>query len=304
VGPTAVGKTAVSIGLADRFHGEIVSADSRLLYEGMDIGTDKPKASQRAIVPHHLIDVAKPNRPWSLAEYLQAAREAIDSIHERRRLPFLVGGTGQYIRGLLEGWRPPPRSADNRIREELKRFAAEHGSQALHHRLAEIDPERARSLDHRNVRRVVRALEIHRLTGIPPSELREKHPPPYTVLMLGLTLPRERLFERIDRRINRMLEEGAVAEVQALLDSGVRPDSPVLSAIGYRQIVGYLVGRITLEEALIEIRKATRQFVRRQANWFKEDDPGIEWFSAEEGVEQALTDRIREWLSAREWGSN
>jgi tRNA dimethylallyltransferase len=299
-----VGKTEISIRLADRFEGEIVSADSRLLYQGMDIGTAKPTDSQRAKVPHHLIDVATPDQPWSLAEYLDAARGAIDSAHQRGRLPFLVGGTGQYIRGLLEGWQPPPRPPDDRIRQELERYAAEHGSRALHARLAEIDPKRARKLDHRNVRRVVRALEIHRLTGAPPSDLRKKEPPPYSVLQLGLTLPRARLYERIDQRIGRMLEEGLVEEVEALLDHGLSPDSPALSAIGYRQIVRYLAGRTTLEEAVREIRRSTRQFVRRQANWFKADDPDIEWHRAEQGVVVELASRIEEWLAAPTGGSS
>lgn len=304
VGPTAVGKTEISLRLADRFEGEIISADSRLLYQGMDIGTAKPTASQRARVPHHLIDVTTPDQPWSLAQYLDAAREAIDSTHRRGRLPFLVGGTGQYVRSLLQGWQPPPRAEDDRIRRELERFADEHGSRALHERLKDVDPDRARKLDHRNVRRVVRALEIYRITGMPPSELRDPVPPPYSVLQLGLTLPRARLYERIDRRIDLMLQAGLVDEVRSLLEGGVSPDSPPLSAIGYRQIVRHLEGRISLEEAVLEIRRATRQFVRRQANWFKEDDPQIEWFLVQERVEAELADRIRAWLAVESGGSS
>lgn len=262
----------------------------------MDIGTAKPTRAQRKQVPHHLVDVATPEKPWNLARYLRNAKDTISEVHERGRLPFLVGGTGQYIRGLLEGWKPPPGPKDKHLRRDLERFAQVHGSEALYRRLAEIDPESARKLDHRNVRRVVRALEIHQLTGKRPSELRRKSPPPYDTLQLGLSRPREELYERIDRRIEHMLEHGLVAEVRALLERGVRPDTPAFSAIGYRQIAEHLLGRITLEEAVLEIQRATRQFVRRQANWFKEKDPEIEWFQACEGVVEELESRIEAWL--------
>lgn len=303
VGPTAVGKTETAIRLAERLEGEIVSADSRLLYRGMDIGTAKPTPDQRARVPHHLIDVADPKEPWSLALYQQAALQALRAIHARGRLPFLVGGTGQYVRAVVEGWSPPPRPPDDRLRRELEAFAAEHGPEALHRRLAQVDPARAAEIDPRNVRRVVRALEIYELTGVPPSRLRRKEPPPLDPLWVGLTLPRPELYTRIDERIDRMLASGWLEEVRRLLSSGLSPDSPAMSAIGYRQLARHLQGELSLEEAVREIRRVTRQFVRRQANWFKPDDPRIHWFEARPGVEEQIEPLIRRWLADRQSAS-
>jgi tRNA dimethylallyltransferase len=179
IGPTAVGKTEISISLAERLGGEIVSADSRLLYRGMDIGTDKPSKEVRARVPHHMIDVTDPDQPWSLAIYRREAIDVIDAIHQRDRLPILVGGTGQYVTALLEGWVPPPKSGDPSLRRRLEKYAEEHGSTALHKKLNEVDPLSAVKIDHRNVRRVVRALEIYHITGFPPSQQRTSQPPPY-----------------------------------------------------------------------------------------------------------------------------
>ncbi len=295
-----MGKTETAIRLAERLDGEIVSADSRLLYRGMDIGTAKPTSQQRARVPHHLIDVADPEKPWSLALYQQAGLQALRDIRARGRLPFLVGGTGQYVRAVVEGWSPPPRPPDDRLRRDLEAFAAEHGPEALHRRLAEVDPARAAEIDPRNVRRVVRALEIYALTGVPPSRLRRRQPPPLDPLWVGLTLPRPELYARIDERIERMLKARWLEEVRRLLARGLTPDSPAMSAIGYRQLARHLQGEISLEEAVREIRRATRQFVRRQANWFKADDPRIHWFEARPAVEDQIEALLRRWLAARQ----
>ncbi len=296
IGPTAVGKTALSLVLAEALNGEIVSADSRLFYRGMDIGTAKPTVEERMRVPHHLIDVADPDVSWSLARFCKAAFEAITQIHKRGRLPLIVGGTGQYITALLEGWDPPSQPADDQVRLELQAFADEQGIQALHQRLAQVDPEMAKCIDARNVRRVIRALEIFESTGKLPSTLRRKQPPPFRILRIGLTLPRGELYARIDVRIDRMLKDGLVEEVQDLLEQGVPPDVPAMSAIGYRQIVEYLQGEITLEEAVQLIRRASRVFVRRQSNWFKADDPQIHWFESRPDVESAILDFVRRWL--------
>jgi tRNA dimethylallyltransferase len=296
LGPTAVGKTQVSIRLAEMLSGEIVSADSRLLYRGMDIGTAKPTAEERARVPHHLIDVTDPERPWSLATYRQAALKAIGDIHRRGWLPLIVGGTGMYLTAILEGWSPPPRAETADLRRQLFEFAEQHGSQALHTRLAKLDPTEAEKIDHRNVRRVVRALEIYHVAGVPPSQLKVKRAPPYRILRVGLTLPRTELYARIDARIEDMLMGGLVDEVRALLARGVPPKLPAMTAIGYRQIIDHLKGEISLEEAVKQIRRQTRQFVRRQANWFKNNDPQIHWFDARPGVEQAIAELIQRWL--------
>lgn len=296
LGPTAVGKTTLSLILAERLGGEIISADSRLIYRGMDIGTAKPTPEQRARIPHHLIDVTEVDNPWSLAVFRAAALEAIAAIHARGRLPLLVGGTGQYITAILEGWSPPALPADASLRSELEAYAETHGSEALHRRLAEIDPDSAARIDRRNVRRVVRALEVARLTGQPASRLRTKAAPPFRVLRVGLTLPRAELYARVDARIDAMLQAGLVEEVRALLEQGLPPDLPAMSGIGYRQIVDHLQGTIGLDEAVQKMRRATRVLIRRQSNWFKADDPSIHWFEARPGVEARIEVLIRDWL--------
>jgi tRNA dimethylallyltransferase len=296
LGPTAVGKTDMAIRLAEELGGEIVSADSRLIYRGMDIGTAKPTPSQRKRIPHHLIDVADPQTPWSLAEYITATKHVLREIDGRGRLPLLVGGTGQYLTALLEGWAPPGKVADETLRRKLEKTAEQEGPQALHDRLQEIDPESAARIDYRNVRRVVRALEIYHATGLPPSQARKKEPSGLLDLRIGLTLPRKELYARIDARIDAMMEGGLVDEVRGLLARGVSPEIPAMSAIGYRQIVRFLQGDISEEEAVSEIRRATRQFVRRQANWFKPDDERIHWFDARPGVEDDILVAIRSWL--------
>jgi tRNA dimethylallyltransferase len=297
LGPTAVGKTEISIRLAERLQGEIVSADSRLVYRGMDIGTDKPGLGERARVTHHLIDVTDPDAPWSLSTYQEAARMAIQEIAQRDRLPFLVGGTGLYVTAILEGWEPPPRPEDDSLREELFQFAEDKGAKALHARLRAVDPETAARIDYRNIRRVVRALEIYQFTGSPASHMRRKQPPGYHAISIGLHLPRSKLYARIDERIDAMLEAGLIDEVRSLLARGYSADLPAMSAIGYRQIVSHLQGEIGIEEAVRQIRRQTRQFVRRQANWFKLDDERIHWFEANERSERDIELLIREWLA-------
>ena len=296
IGPTAVGKTEISICLAERLGGEIVSADSRLLYRGMDIGTDKPSKEVRSRIPHHLIDVTEPDQPWSLAIYRRKAMEVIDTIHQRGRLPMLVGGTGQYVTALLEGWIPPPRSGDPSLRQRLENYAEEFGSVALHQQLEQVDPTSAAKIDHRNIRRVVRALEIYHITGFPTSQQRSNQPPPYRSLRVGLTLPRAELYARIDARIDAMMDAGLFAEVEELLERGYDPDLPAMSAIGYRQITDHLRGSISLDEAVSQMRRATRQFVRRQSNWFKRDDPRIHWFDVRDDVLDKVASLIRDWL--------
>lgn len=298
IGPTAVGKTEVGIAVAEALEAEIVSADSRLLYRGMDIGTAKPSPEQLVRVPHSLIDVAEPEETWSLARFKRAADEAISQVQERERLPLLVGGTGQYVTAILEGWLPPPQAPDDSIRSAFESLAAEHGPLALHAKLEEVDPTTAQEIDPANVRRVARALEVYELTRAPLSEQRRASPPDYRILRLGLHLPRTELYARIDERIDQMLELGLIDEVQALLDRGIQLDHPPMSAIGYRQIGEYLRGERTLEETVAEIRRLTRQFVRRQANWFKADDPNIEWSEVREGLTGRLIDRVRSWLQA------
>jgi tRNA dimethylallyltransferase len=294
VGPTAVGKTELSIQLAERLGGEIVSADSRLFYRGMDIGTAKPNPAEQKRVPHHLIDVANPDEVWSLALFQEAACRIIDEIHFRQRLPFLVGGTGQYIRAVLEGWQPPAQEPDPAMRHVLEKWAAEIGPFELHRRLALLDLPAAKIIDPTNVRRTIRALEVIFNSGRRFSEQRQKNVSKYSYLMIGLIRPRADLYARVDARIESMIENGFVEEVQSLMARGYTERLAGMAAIGYGEIVAYLKNEVTLEEAIIQMKRQTRRFVRRQTNWFKENDPKIHWFQ----VDGRVVDRIEDFIES------
>jgi tRNA dimethylallyltransferase len=296
VGPTAVGKTEIAIQLAEQLNGEIVSADSRLFYRGMDIGTAKPTSEEQARVHHYLIDIAEPDEILSLAVFQQKARDAIADIHTRNKLPFLVGGTGQYVRAVTEGWTPPEVEPDERLRDELEREKEERGIYWLYEELKNLDPEAAEKIDPRNYRRTIRALEVIITTGKKFSEQRGQSDSPYHLIMVGLTRPREELYLRVDERIEMMFANGFIDEVKGLLDKGYSPSLPTMSAIGYRECVGVIQGELTEEQAKVRIRRATRVYVRRQANWFKESDPDIHWFKVREGVVEKIEGKIREFV--------
>ena len=294
VGPTAVGKTEIAIQLAKRMNGEIVSADSRLFYRGMDIGTAKPSPDELAHVPHHLIDIANPDEILSLAVFQQKAREAITDIHARKKLAFLVGGTGQYIRAVTQGWSPPEVSPNQRLRVELERMKEEKGRAWLYEKLKDLDVDAAERIDPRNSRRTIRALEVIMTTGRKFSEQRgQTDSSLYQLRTIGLTRPRAELYTRVDARIESMFANGFLEEVKGLLEKGYSSSLPTMSAIGYRECVAVLEGRITVEEANQLIRRATRTFVRRQANWFKESDPDIFWYRVEDGTVDAIEKNIR-----------
>jgi len=293
VGPTAVGKTEFAIQLAERLNGEIVSADSRLFYRGMDIGTAKPSLEEQARVPHHLIDIANPDEILSLAVFQQKAHETISEIHARKKLPFLVGGTGQYVRAVTEGWTPPEVKPDEHLRSELEKQKDENGIYWLHDKLKTLDPAAAEKIDARNFRRTIRALEVIMTTGKKFSELRGQVDSPYHLITIGLTRPRVELYARVDVRIEAMFANGFLDEVKGLLNSGYSPTLPTMSAIGYRECVEVLEGKIKVEEAKQLIGRATRVFVRRQANWFKESDPNILWFQVKEGVIEEIQKYIQ-----------
>ncbi len=297
VGPTASGKTDLAIRLAERLDGEIVSADSRLFYRGMDIGTAKPTVEERARVPHHLIDVAAPDETWSLAVFQQAADAAIADIHARGKVAFLVGGTGQYIRAVTHGWSPPAVPPWPRLRSVLERLAGERGIYWLHEKLAFLDPVAANAIDPRNLRRTIRALEVIFATGYPFSAQRRQSTPRYTLFTLGLYWPRPQLYARIDARIETMFAQGLLEETRRLLTHGYSPTLPSLSAIGYRQCTAVLQNELTLEQAKAEMRRLTRNFVRRQTNWFKYTDPNIHWFDAQSTSLEEIETAIRLFLS-------
>lgn len=296
LGPTAVGKSDCALQVAENFPSEIVSADSRLLYRGMDIGTAKPSQEERRRVQHHLVDVADPDQTWSLAVYQRRANLAISDIANRKKLPLLVGGTGQYIRAVTQGWIIPMAPPHSALRGALESWSLVTGGEGLHKRLRVIDPDAAALIEPQNLRRTIRALEVIFTTGRRFSEQRTRVASPYQQLMIGLYRPRDELYSRIDVRIEGMFASGFVEEVKSLLEAGYSPELPSMSAIGYQQVVNYLQGKISLQEAKIEIKRATRVFVRRQANWFKMDDPNIHWFNAGENHFDLIRSRIAHFL--------
>lgn len=298
VGPTAVGKTALSVHLARKFDGEVVSADSRQIYRGMDVGTAKATPDEQAAVPHHLLDIAKPDEALTLAQYKALADAAIRAVWSRGRLPLLVGGTGLYVRAVLEGWTVPEVPPNEALREALYAQAEREGQESLHRALAAVDPDAAQSIDARNVRRVVRALEVYHETGTPISRLQRKEPPDYRILRIGLTMPRPALYARIDARVEAMLADGLVNEVRELLAQGYSRDLPAMSGLGYRQIAQYLAGEISLSEAVALIKRHTRRFVRQQYNWFRLNDPEIHWLDPQADPAHQAAALVRAFLQA------
>jgi tRNA dimethylallyltransferase len=263
----------------------------------MDIGTAKPSPEERSCVPHHLIDIADPDEIWSLAQYKVEVRRVFEGIHARRRLPFLVGGSGQYIWAVVRGWDVPEVPPNLPLRYALEQWSHDIGKDGLHYRLTVLDPHAAARIDARNLRRTIRALEVILTTGKRFSEQRTQSPPLYNTLILGLTRPRPELYERIDARIDAMFQAGLVDEVQSLLESGYSPDLPPLSAIGYREVIAYIQGNITLEDAMVQMRRLTRTYVRRQANWFKPHDPQIRWFRVSPSTVDEMEAVVTGWIS-------
>jgi len=296
VGPTAVGKTALALHLAEALDGEIVSADSRLFYRGMNVGTAKPTPQERAHIPHHLVDIAAPDETVGLAEFQERATATVDTIHARGKLPLLIGGTGQYVRAVVQGWRVPRVPPDAGLRAELEAQAEREGCEALHARLAQLDPAAAERIDPRNVRRVVRALEVCTLTGRPISEQQGREPPPYRILQIGLTMEREVLYARADERIEAMMAAGLEDEVRRLVEAGYGWELPAMSGLGYVQFKPYFEGEATLEDVVIEIKRATRRFIRHQYNWFRPSDPAIHWFDVTETSAAEIEAIVRAWL--------
>ena len=296
LGATGVGKTSLAIELAQRLGGEIIGADSRQIYKHMDIGTAKPTAEQQALIPHHLIDMVAPDVNLSLAQYQDAAYRAIDDAHGRGSLPFLVGGSGQYISAVEEGWTIPRVPPNPELRAELERFAAELSRAALHDRLRQVDPASAERIHPNNSRRVIRALEVHTLTGKAISALQAKRPPPYRIYRLGLQLPRAVLYKRVDARVEAMIAAGLVDEVARLLDMGYDRALPSMSGLGYREIAAHLLDGWTLDEAIERSKFSTHEFIRGQDVWFRGHDNGILWHNVEDIDAAMLARDLGDWL--------
>lgn len=285
VGPTATGKTELSLRLAKAFNGEIVNADSRQVYRYMNIGTAKPTGEELARAPHHLIDIVDPDADFGLAQYQELAYKAIGEVQSRGKLPLLVGGTGQYVWAVLEGWVIPSVAPDFEFRKSLQARADNGESGQLYKELELADPAAAKRIDSRNVRRVIRALEVLQHAGEPFSGLQKKDPPDYDILIIGLTAEREELYRRIDSRVDKMIELGLVDEVKGLIGKGYKSDLPAMSGIGYRQIGQYLKGEFTLEAAVEKIKFETHRVARHQYAWFRLNDERIQWVDVGEEAE-------------------
>jgi tRNA dimethylallyltransferase len=277
IGPTGVGKTALAIELAQHLNGEIVSADSRQIYRGLDIGTGKPTPDQLARAPHHLIDVVDPDHSFTLAEYQAAACAAIDDIFTRGKQPLLVGGTGLYIRAVAEGLIIPAVPPNPELRAQLEERAAHEGGDKLYAELQQIDPEAALKIDPRNVRRTIRALEVYFASGQKFSAAGQAAPPPFAVQRIGLTLPRDELYRRVDARVDEMIVCGWLDEVRGLI-ARYAAGSPALSSLGYPQMSAVLRSELTLDAAVQDIKYHTHRFIRHQYAWFRPADPRILWF--------------------------
>jgi tRNA dimethylallyltransferase len=274
VGPTAVGKTEIAISLAEAFDGEIVSADSRQIYRGMDIATAKPTKAEQARVRHHLIDILDPAVDFTVAEYQALANRTIEEIFSRGKQPLLVGGTGLYVRAVVEGLNIPRVPPNHTRRRELE----ERSARELYARLSELDPVASARILPGNTRRIIRALEVIEATGKPISLLQSRQAPPFRTVQIGLSRPRAELYTRADARINRMVEDGLVDEVRALVGRGYSFDLPAMTGLGYREIGQYLRGETPFEEATRLLKSNTRKFIRHQYNWFRPADKRISWF--------------------------
>jgi len=289
VGPTGAGKSALAMEVAERLNSEIVNADSRQFYRGMDLGTAKPSAKDQARVPHHLIDVRNPDQSLDVAEFAQLARTAIEGIAARGRNPLVVGGSGLYLRVIRGGiFRGPAASPE--IRDRLAKIAAENGVAQLHQTLREIDPEAANRIGVNDLYRIVRALEVFELTGetISAHQLRHRFADNgYDTLTVGVEVDRKKLYAAIDARFDAMVAAGLVAEVRALVEAGYSPGKPPLSTIGYKQIAAYLRGEIALDDAIAQARQESRRLAKRQLTWFRRE-PEIVWLDPERGAQDAL----------------
>ena len=279
VGPTAVGKTAASIGLAKALNGEIISGDSMQIFRGLDIGTAKITKEEMQGVPHHLIDIKEPWETFSVAEFKRLADEAIADIHARGKLPIIVGGTGFYINSVLYEYHFGEADTDEAYRAELEQYAEAHGNEALWNILQEKDPDSAAKLHSNDTKRVIRALEVLHVTGIPASERQstvDKQTMRYNAVYIALNMPREVLYDRINRRVDIMIQDGLEAEVRTALANGTEQDALSMTSIGYRQMIQYFNEEISFDRAVELIKRDTRHFAKRQLTWFRHD-PNIQW---------------------------
>ncbi|GAB1420263.1 tRNA (adenosine(37)-N6)-dimethylallyltransferase MiaA [Anaerolineales bacterium] len=299
IGPTAIGKTGFAIELAKRINGEIIGADSRQIYKQMEIGTAAPTPFELEQCPHHMIGIVEPDYNLTLAEYQEQAYEIINQIHAREKIPLLVGGTGQYITALIEGWSIPRVPPNAEIRLKWEQFAESQGPIKLSEQLRKVDPEAADNIHPNNIRRTVRALEVYEITGKPITQLQKKNPPPYLIKTIGLNMDRELLYQQADKRVDKMLAQGFLEEVERLLER-YNKNLPSLSGLGYSELAAYLLDEIPLDLAIQLTKNNTHDFIRRQLIWFRNHDYNTYWLDM--AIEQTDTpiDMIINWLKGLE----
>ncbi|WP_059105245.1 tRNA (adenosine(37)-N6)-dimethylallyltransferase MiaA [Shouchella shacheensis] len=294
VGPTAVGKTEIGIRLARELDGEVVSGDSMQIYKGMDIGTAKVMAEEMNGVPHHMIDIKEPEEPFTVADFQQAATSAIARIHEQGKLPILVGGTGLYVQAVTHEFDFAESESDETFRAEMEAFVSEYGEKALHQELALSDPAAGEAIHANNVRRVIRALEVMHVSGKRFSEQESTQPlPRYDVTMIGLTMERGRLYERINRRVDLMMEAGLEKEVRCLFENDV--GGQAIQAIGYKELYAHFRGECSLDEAVDRLKQNSRRYAKRQLTWFR-NRTNTTWFDVGESDRQTVFQKILEFV--------
>ncbi len=300
-GPTAVGKTSIAIELAKELNGEIVSADSRQIYKGMDIGTAKPSKDEQAAVKHHMLNVVNPDEPFSVGEYKRSAEKIIEDIWQRNRLPIIAGGTGLYIRAVIDGlWEGP--NADKELRDKLKKEEDTFGKGYLYNKLKEVDTETAKKTKPNDLVRIIRSLEVYYKEGKPISHFHKIHgfeEKNYDVIIIGLTMDRKRLYKRIEERVDGMINSGLIDEVKDLLKKGYDENISSMTGVGYRQVIGYLRGDCNLEEAVRLIKRDTKRYAKRQYTWFNKDKR-IEWFNIDDIDIKGLASSIKKRLKLKE----
>ena len=296
IGPTGVGKSKTALHLAQHFDGEVVSADSRQVYRYMDIGTAKPSTQELSFAPHHLIDIVDPDEDFSLAQYQRLACQVIADIQQRNKLPLLVGGSGLYVWSVLEDWQIPEVPPDFEYRQSLEEKAKKMGKDELYQKLVKVDPIAAQKIDKHNIRRVIRALEVHQRTGASSSQLQRKNALKFGTLIIGLTANRSELYRRIDVRLDEMIGKGLVEETKKLLEMGYSLELPSMSGIGYKQIGMFLKDEMSLDAAIQQIKYETHRFVRHQYNWFRLKDDRIRWFDIQSEPEPEIAELLSRFI--------
>lgn len=296
IGPTGIGKSKLALTIAQLFDGEVISADSRQVYRYMDIGTAKPTKQEMSVTPHHLIDIIDPDEAFGLSDYQEQCKKTIDNIIERRRLPIMAGGSGQYVWSVLENWEIPRVVPDNEYRNQLEQRARDEGQEVLFHELEKINPEAAKKVDRLNLRRVIRALEINNSAAESNKCKSVKNKPLYNSLIIGLTTERKEVYRRIDSRVDVMITNGLIDEVRGLIEKGYSSELPSMSGIGYRQIGMFLKDEISKEEAVQQMKYESHRYVRGQYNWFKLKDDRIKWFDIQCNIKTQITELVKIFL--------